>query len=131
MYQTSGTGRRSRRRVLLGTLCAAVATAGIVVVSPAAGHADPTLFRGEGLLTFVPSNMALDVSGSSLNDGAQLVQRPRSGGADQRWSVVSPSNDPGYAYVRNARSARCLNLPGGSTTPGATLDQRACSGADS
>ncbi|MFD7906511.1 RICIN domain-containing protein [Kitasatospora sp. NPDC059747] len=69
----------------------------------------------------------LDVSDASTADGAGLVQRPWTGGADQQWKLL-PNADGSYR-LSNAKSGKVLDSPGNSVQ-GASLDQWTGDGGD-
>ncbi|MFE2411747.1 alpha-L-fucosidase [Kitasatospora sp. NPDC059408] len=73
------------------------------------------------------SGKVLDVSDASTADGAGLVQRPWTGGADQQWKLL-PNADGSYRLA-NAKSGKVLDSPGNSVQ-GASLDQWTGDGGD-
>lgn len=58
------------------------------------------------------SGQYLDVSGSSLQDLAELVQSPSDNSDSQRWQLVS-NGDGTHSFVNKA-SAKCVDLPADS-----------------
>jgi len=67
------------------------------------------------------SALALDVSGWSTSNGAQIIQWPYGGGSNQLWNFIPTSN--GYYQIKNAYSAQDLNVTGASTANGALIVQ--------
>ncbi|MGP3915615.1 ThuA domain-containing protein [Nonomuraea sp. 10N515B] len=61
---------------------------------------------------------------ASVADDAPIVQMTAGTGAEQKWEAV-PLADGGY-QLKNVKSGKCLDVPGGSTTPGTQLVQWAC-----
>lgn len=66
------------------------------------------------------SGLVLDINGASTANGAQAIQWPYSGGANQQWLEV-PLNG-GYELV-NRNSGLAFEDPGFSSTAGTQMDQ--------
>jgi len=67
------------------------------------------------------SALAMDVNGSSLANGANIIQWPQNGGNNQQWIITDNGN--GYYKITNRNSGLALDVNGGSTTDGATINQ--------
>jgi hypothetical protein len=63
----------------------------------------------------------LDVAGSSLADGARVVQATADGRRSQQWKL-RPQTGGVFAVV-NRNSGKVLDVSGGSTADGAALIQ--------
>lgn len=68
----------------------------------------------------------MDVSGGSQSPGAQVIDYPWDGGANQHWYFDSLGD--GLAYIVNENSGQCLTVPGSDSTPGAPIQQWPCDG---
>jgi hypothetical protein len=68
----------------------------------------------------------MDVSGGSYSPGAQVIDYPWDGGANQHWYFESLGD--GLAYIVNENSGQCLTVPGSDSTPGAPIQQWPCDG---
>lgn len=73
------------------------------------------------------SGLLLTVDQRSIEDGAQVVLRPRTGFAEQVFRLLYQSSDDTYALVP-LHSAKCLGIAGGSPNAGAELRQVTPSG---
>ncbi len=78
-------------------------------------------------LSSARSGLLLTVEQRSLDDGAKVVLRPRTGFAEQVFRLIYQSADDTYAIVP-VHSAKCLGIAGGSNNVGATLIQATPSG---
>lgn len=74
------------------------------------------------------SGLVVDVGGSSTADGAQVVQWPAHGGANQDWQFVDKGS--GYWNLVNRNSGKCLDVSANSTADGAKVIQWACNGGN-
>lgn len=72
------------------------------------------------------SGKCADVNGTSLADGASVIQWSCSGGTNQQWTLRNLGN--GYYHVIARHSGKCLNVAGASTADGAWAIQYACDG---
>jgi hypothetical protein len=71
------------------------------------------------------SAKSMDVSGNSLNDGANVHQWDYVGGNNQRWNVLDGGG--GLFKLQAVHSGRCLDVDaGGGTTNGARVQQWNC-----
>jgi hypothetical protein len=70
-----------------------------------------------------PSQLA-NVTGSSLADGAAVIQYPWSGTSNERWLVTSDNN--GYYRFASLNANKCLNVQGGGTADGTPVIQYTC-----
>ncbi len=73
------------------------------------------------------SGLLWTVDQRSLEDGAPVVLRPRTGFAEQVFRLVYQSADDTYALIA-VHSAKCLGIAGASANVGATLVQAAANG---
>ncbi|WP_436924426.1 glycoside hydrolase family 11 protein [Halosimplex amylolyticum] len=76
----------------------------------------------------VDSGKALDVSGESTDDGANVQQYSYWGGANQQWNVEDTGN--GVYRIENVNSGKVLDVSGQSTEDGANVQQYADGGGD-
>ncbi|MCD4852623.1 RICIN domain-containing protein [Arthrobacter sp. AK01] len=67
------------------------------------------------------SGKVMDVDGQSHNNGAAVIQWPWSGGANQKWKLVSVHD--GSFRLTSVMSGKVLDNPASSTTSGQQLDQ--------
>ena len=76
------------------------------------------------------SGKCLDINGSSLDDGAQLLQWDCSGAANQIFTLVPAGGD--YYQIVALHSNKCLDVDtsAGTDHNGAEVRQMTCSGAD-
>jgi len=72
------------------------------------------------------SDKALDVSGGSTDEGANLIQYVNGGGSNQQFIFVSTGN--GYYNIVNRKSGLYLDIAGGSTSDGGNIIQWAETG---
>jgi Trehalose utilisation/Ricin-type beta-trefoil lectin domain len=73
------------------------------------------------------SAQALDVTGVSNADNANIQLWSYSGGNNQQWRPVAVGD--GYYHLVSRHSAKCLAVPGGSTADGVQLVQLTCGSA--
>jgi alpha-L-fucosidase 2 len=106
------------RRVLMAATASIAAGAAIAPAANAAQTLNDIAIN-TGASAF---SQVLDVQGSSRAIGAQVIQWPSNGGANQRWNVVPDAN--GYEHIVNVNSGLCLATNG---TPGNAISQWACS----
>ncbi len=97
---------------------AGVVAAALTVGTALPASASPTIYR----ITTVAS-LAVEVSGSSGDDGAAVIQWPINGGQNQEWTLVSKSYG---SWFVNYASGKCLSVRGGDTSAGAALVQYPC-----
>jgi ricin-type beta-trefoil lectin protein len=70
-------------------------------------------------------NQVANVQYASLADGAQIIQYPWSGTANERWlATVEPD---GYYRLASLASNKCLNVAGGGSADGTPVIQYTCS----
>jgi len=69
----------------------------------------------------VGTNMALDVSGASKNDGSNVVVSSSNTGTNQLWSVQEIG--AGYSVIQNLNSAKNLDVEKGSIIDGGNVLQ--------
>jgi beta-glucanase (GH16 family) len=74
------------------------------------------------------SRLLMEVSGGSTADGAQVIQWPATGGANQDWRFVDKGS--GYWSLVNRNSGKCLDVSGYSTADGAKVIQWTCNGGN-
>jgi hypothetical protein len=74
------------------------------------------------------SNKALDVTGASTTDGADILQWTYSGGNNQRWTFAYQNN--GYYKITAVHSGKSLEVAGFSTADGGNVDQWTWNGGD-
>ena len=67
------------------------------------------------------SGLLLDVSGASKTAGANVIQWSNTGGANQKWTLVSVGS--GYFNIVNQNSGLLLDVSGASKTAGALVIQ--------
>lgn len=77
-------------------------------------------------LTNVHAGRCIDVSSSSVENGANIQLWDCHGGANQQFTFESAES--GYYLVRNVHSGRCLDVWGWSTENGANIAQWDCHG---
>lgn len=83
------------------------------------------LERGEYAVRSADTGMVLDVSGSSLGNGARVQTYAWNGGANQRWRGQGSREN--FVLV-NVHSGKCLDVRDGSQSDGAALIQYECHG---
>ena len=72
------------------------------------------------------SGMEMDVIYGTTNNGAQIIQWPYNGQANQQWDMIY--NQLGVQNVVNTKSGLCLGVQGGSLGQGAAVVQWTCNG---
>jgi len=72
------------------------------------------------------SDKALDVSGGSTDEGANIIQYVNAGGDNQQFIFISTEN--GYYNIVNRKSGLYLDIAGGSTSDGGNIIQWAETG---
>ena len=75
-------------------------------------------------LTARHSGKLLDVFGSSVDNGADVVQWTANGQNNQRWRFVDVGG--GYSQVVSANSGKCLDVAGAGTADGVRVIQWTC-----
>lgn len=78
----------------------------------------------EGTYTLRPlsnTGLALDVTGNSKENSANVIQWAWTGQPNQRWTVSHDS--VGYLTLRNVNSGKVLDVYGGLSKPGTNIDQ--------
>jgi hypothetical protein len=75
------------------------------------------------------SGLLLDVTGASKTAGANVIQWSDTGGANQKWKLVSVGG--GYYNIVNQNSGLVLDVSGGSKTAGAQVIQATSTGGAS
>ncbi|WP_327089710.1 ThuA domain-containing protein [Nonomuraea sp. NBC_01738] len=88
------------------------------------GDAVPGEDLEAGTYTVTAQHSGKNIAPLSLLDDALIVQRTATTGAEQRWQVL-PLSSGGF-QLKNEASGRCLDVPGGSTTPEVQLVQWSC-----
>jgi endoglucanase len=68
------------------------------------------------------SNKSLDVNGSAVNDGANIIQWDYWGGNNQQWGLTYLGNN-GYYKIVNKNSNKVVDINGRATTGGAKIIQ--------
>ena len=63
------------------------------------------------------SGKALDVSGGSIADGANIIQYTYGGANNQKWQFVDAGG--GYYKIKSVKSGKVMDISGGSTADGA------------
>src|SRR5262245_57980790 len=111
---------RTRVRMLIGLL----------LVTAAAGRpslrAAPPDLAGAYEIVARHSGKCLDVTGVSLDDGAQIIQWTCNNGLNQRWTL-QPTSD-GYYLLVATRSGKALDVTGVSLDDGARAIQYTING---
>jgi endo-1,4-beta-xylanase len=79
-----------------------------------------SLASGTYSIQNVNSGKALDVTGQSTDDGANVQQYSYWGGENQQWNVTDTGN--GYS-IENVNSGKALDVSGQSTDDGANVQQ--------
>ncbi|WP_277207583.1 non-reducing end alpha-L-arabinofuranosidase family hydrolase [Isoptericola croceus] len=112
--------RRWLTRVVAAGVAALMASAGAVAVTgpAAAATVDPTAWY---LLLNRNSGKALDVSGVSTADGAQLHQWTRTNAENQQFQFVDAGD--GYYQIKARHSGKMLDVSSWSTADGAAIHQ--------
>jgi ricin-type beta-trefoil lectin protein len=101
---------------------AVAVAAAALVAAPAAAHAQS--LNSVAIATDASDHFfVLDVSGGSTAPGAEVVQWPGHGGANQRWNFVALPN--GNELIVNQKSNMCLTVSG---VAGRSLYQWYCNG---
>ncbi len=78
--------------------------------------------KGSYRISNLASQRVLDVSGSSVEDGARVVVYDNYNAKNQQWRI-SPT-DRGYYSVLGVESRKALEIPDGSSVPGEDVTQR-------
>ena len=90
------------------------------------GAAQPGLYE----LVNAGASRCADVLGSSLDNGAPVVQWDCSGGPNETFQLrplLDPTGaDSGYVQIVAAHSGKCLDVTGGATNEGAPVQQWDC-----
>ena len=81
------------------------------------------------IITNLFSGLVMDVSGSSVSSGAQIIQNTPNGSASQRWKIVDAGG--WFYWLENQNSGLYLDVQGASTSNGAHLVQTSFTGASS
>jgi ricin-type beta-trefoil lectin protein len=84
-------------------------------------HAAPRVYR----ITTV-ATLAVEVSGSSKDSGAAVIQWPINSGQNQEWTLVGKTYG---SWLVNYSTGKCLSVAGASTSAGARLTQYVCGDA--
>ncbi|MEU5164492.1 RICIN domain-containing protein [Streptomyces sp. NPDC020875] len=103
------------------------ATAGAPVPLAEGAAAATTVQQVTLRLSSDPGQVA-NVKGASTANGAEVIQWPWSGAANERWEP-EPA-DWGYHRFRSVHSGLCLNVEGGGNENGARVIQWTCGTAD-
>ena len=74
----------------------------------------------------VASKRALDVTGGSKEDGANVRSYVSNMTTAQRWDISHDAN--GYLVIKNAQSGKVLDVSGGSLATGTNIEQYASNG---
>ncbi|MEV6790774.1 RICIN domain-containing protein [Streptomyces sp. NPDC051320] len=83
---------------------------------------------GVHTLTDVKSSMAMDVASGSTSTGAEIIQWPSNGGANQRWTVTRVADN--VYTLKSVNSGLCLDVPNKSAATGQQLEQWTCNGGN-
>ncbi|MFF5207776.1 ThuA domain-containing protein [Streptosporangium sp. NPDC000396] len=89
-----------------------------------AGEDQGGLKAGTYTVTAQHSGKNVTPKDASTADDALMVQMGATQGAEQKWEAV-PLTGGGYQF-KNLKSGKCLDVPGGSTSPGTQLVQWTC-----
>lgn len=90
--------------------------------------ADDAFSAGQTItLTAAHSNMLLDVSGVSMDDGAVVHQWSSTGAKNQQWKLMASGDK--FELV-SVNSGKCLDVDGSSTADGARVQQWTCNHQD-
>ncbi|MER6951967.1 ThuA domain-containing protein [Nonomuraea sp. NPDC000554] len=93
---------------------------------------DAVQFTGEnqgpvlqpGTYTITAQHSGKNITPTNDADDAQIVQLGATQGPDQKWEAI-PLSDGSY-QLKNVKSGKCLDVPGGSTAAGTELVQWTC-----
>jgi hypothetical protein len=100
------------------------AGAGLALCAQLPAAADQVQLKVLTLRLASDPNQVANVRGGSLADGAQVIQYPWSGMANERWlASVEPD---GYYRFASLGSNKCLNVAGGGSAEGAPVIQYTC-----
>ncbi|WP_145909087.1 RICIN domain-containing protein [Kitasatospora viridis] len=116
--------RTTRTSRVLGALVAAALTLTTGALATTASAQPPSYTPPSGTHTLVTGGLALDVPGSSSNDGTQLDTATVNGGTSQNWQFDQQPD--GSYHLVNGSSGRCAEVNGGSLNAGAVVDQWKC-----
>ena len=80
------------------------------------------------------SGKCVDLYNGDLANGTPIIQWTCHNGANQKWELIDVVNDPNNpnddtVLLKNRKSAKCLEVYGGSTQRGAIMTQWDCHGA--
>ncbi|MFE4832449.1 RICIN domain-containing protein [Streptomyces sp. NPDC056672] len=119
-----------RIRSIASVSVAAVAMGMALATTPA--QAAPAVSYGPYQFKNDYSHLCMDVANGSKVDGARIQQWDCYGGPAEKWrlDVISTINGVNYYAFVNMNSGKCLDVPGGSTTPGVELQQWTCWSGD-
>lgn len=95
-----------------------------------ATYTNGTQFERDSYYKIVNKNSgkALDVSGASTANGADVIQWDYLGGDNQQWRIVEVTK--GRYYILNKNSGKMLDVNGQSIFNGADIIQWECNGGD-
>ena len=112
---------RKRWAKLTGLVTAA---AGLAMCAQLPASADQVQLKVVTLRLASDPTQVANVQGASLADGAQVIQYPWSGTANERWlATVEPD---GYYRFASLASNKCLNVAGGGNANGTPVIQFTC-----
>ncbi len=85
-------------------------------------------FSGNYSIVARHSGLSVNVSGSSIADGSQIIQWPYGGGSNQKWQLVSLGG--GDFWLRAVHSSKALVIQSASTANGGLAVQWGYSGGN-
>jgi hypothetical protein len=118
---------RHRRATLMALLSPVLLILGVIVPESAA-HA-----AGFYPYANLSSGKCMDVYGGGTSNGTAVDQYTCSGGQNQQWEVSFVKNivsTPVYELIPENATAKCLDVSGGGTSNGSTLDIYSCDQAN-
>jgi hypothetical protein len=120
--------QRKRRRlgIAVATVVTALVGAAVTVLTMPTAYAATVDTNAWYVLINRSSGKALDVSGASSADGANLLQWPRSNAANQQFQFVDAGS--GHYKLRARHSGKVLDVYGRSTADGGQIVQWADNG---
>lgn len=83
---------------------------------------------GTYIFTARHSNKAMEVYNLDLNNGARIIQWPKSGSDQQKWYIIDTGN--GYYKFLSKFSGKCLDINGNGTANSTAVQQYTDNGSD-